>query len=194
MPDSNTALTVGEYLPCEHCGDPMLMRIKRDLVRKKFCATSCRQKGRWARGEMREHWARAQQLGHAADKPPRCEKSCDFCGEWYLPRNGRSRWCPTCCPDRVASARLQRYNLNQPVFDKILAAQGGGCKLCGSQSRLTIDHDHSCCLGTVTCGNCVRGILCSKCNMQLAVLERDPEWLAAAINYLGDSGNAIQKP
>lgn len=186
MPTANGELGVGDHRPCEHCSGPILLRIKRDIVRKKFCSPSCRQKGRWARGEMREQLFKAQSAATGTDKTPTQKKRCDSCGKQYLPINGRQRWCSVCAPDKTASGRLQRYGVSQPVFDSILERQGGGCKLCGSDKALVVDHDHECCEGTVTCGNCVRGILCQNCNFKLAVLEADPAWVAAAIRYLGE--------
>lgn len=176
---------VGETKPCEYCQNPVPMVIERDLIRKKFCSLSCRQRGRWARGEMREQLVLVQTNARHADKTPNNHKSCDFCKEPYLPYNGRQRWCKVCVPGRIASARLQRYGVSQPMFDAILEQQSGGCRLCGATKRLVIDHDHSCCPGTVTCGNCFRGIICNHCNLKIAVLESDPEWMAAALAYIG---------
>jgi hypothetical protein len=30
---------------------------------------------------------------------------------------------------------------------------------------LTVDHDHRCCPGPVSCGACVSGLLCTPCNL-----------------------------
>jgi len=37
---------------CEFCGTVLVLKIRRDLIRKKFCSTRCRQLGRIARGEV----------------------------------------------------------------------------------------------------------------------------------------------
>lgn len=39
-----------------------------------------------------------------------------------------------------------------------------GCAVCGTFEKLCVDHDHNCCPGKYTCGQCVRGVLCSKHN------------------------------
>lgn len=87
------------------------------------------------------------------------------------------------------AARLKRkYNLTPQEYDQMLAEQGGVCGLCGKTPeqngrRLAVDHDHACCPGRTTCGQCIRGLLCTVCNNWLGVLE-NPEWMALASAYL----------
>lgn len=61
------------------------------------------------------------------------------------------------------------YKLDKEAY---LAMAKDGCKICSSKERLTVDHDHSCCPTNVTCGKCVRGIVCQSCNMSLSKLEK----------------------
>ncbi len=62
----------------------------------------------------------------------------------------------------------------------MLAAQGGGCLICGRPPRddisLHVDHDHS--------TGKVRGILCFCCNNALADFKEDPQLLHKAVTYL----------
>lgn len=59
-----------------------------------------------------------------------------------------------------------------------------GCNVCGSFSRLTLDHDHSCCPVGRSCTNCVRGILCHKCNTAAGLLDDDSERMIALSAYI----------
>lgn len=58
------------------------------------------------------------------------------------------------------------------------------CMLCGSTDGLCIDHDHSCCSGSKSCGKCVRGVLCRSCNTGIGFLQDDVDLIKRAINYL----------
>lgn len=81
-----------------------------------------------------------------------------------------------------------KYGLSPEMYDKMLAEQGGVCAICKTScatgKRLAVDHDHSCCPGKKTCGKCVRGLLCTRCNTALGSFKDDVELLARATNYL----------
>lgn len=96
-------------------------------------------------------------------------------------------------PDnRRRVSRLYKFGLTPEAFDALLAAQGGRCAVCGTDNpkrgnrvaTWTIDHDHSCCPGKTSCGECVRGLLCSPCNRGMGILGDDPDILEAAAAYL----------
>lgn len=83
------------------------------------------------------------------------------------------------------------YNITQEQFDELLEKQGGGCALCGRKEgtdkrKLHIDHDHSCCPRVGSCGKCIRGILCSRCNTGLGSFGDNSELLRKAANYLDE--------
>jgi hypothetical protein len=121
-------------------------------------------------------------------------KKCFHCREW-LPESAYRSGARTYdglypeCLDCSHDQRLRRtYGITAAVFDAMLAAQGGGCSICGGQSdvgrRLCVDHDHSCCPGLKSCGKCVRGLLCNSCNRAIGLLGDDPERVRKVISYL----------
>lgn len=67
-----------------------------------------------------------------------------------------------------------KYKRSLADYDRVLNEQGGGCAICGcapEKTRLAWDHDHTCCPGRVTCGDCVRELVCGRCNRVVGALE-----------------------
>ncbi len=82
---------------------------------------------------------------------------------------------------RERAGHLKRkYGITLEEYEGMLAAQGGGCCICGRRPRedisLHVDHDHS--------TNEIRGILCFRCNNALADFQDDQQLLAKAAAYL----------
>lgn len=84
------------------------------------------------------------------------------------------------------------YNLDWYQYEILMLIQGGTCGICGQvpdpdRDRLHIDHDHSCCPGETSCGKCIRGLLCDKCNRGIGQLNDDPALLRNAIEFLTEA-------
>lgn len=83
-----------------------------------------------------------------------------------------------------------KFGLSQEKYDQMLEAQNGVCFLCEGVNEngraLAVDHDHSCCPGLKSCGNCVRWLLCSSCNFGLGNFNDDPKLLRKAAEALED--------
>jgi Recombination endonuclease VII len=76
-----------------------------------------------------------------------------------------------------------RYSLDLNSYLEIKKIKE--CQVCNSRSRLAIDHDHSCCPhGGRSCGKCIRGILCTKCNSFLGHYKDNIQTIQELINYL----------
>jgi len=97
------------------------------------------------------------------------------------------------CLECTADTRMKsNYGITRAQYDDLLAAQGGGCAICGTTSpgggrgarKFYVDHDHSCCSGRTSCGACVRGLLCNGCNLVLGIVKDDVTHLREAIAYL----------
>jgi hypothetical protein len=71
--------------------------------------------------------------------------------------------------------RLSRYGLTEADFEKLLEAQDYRCGMCQSEFEdglIHLDHDHGCCPErNRSCGRCVRGLLCHRCNIALGYIE-----------------------
>lgn len=84
--------------------------------------------------------------------------------------------------------RLRKYNLTEDQYNEMFAAQGGRCGCCGTlrptKRGWHIDHDHACCPGEGSCGECVRGILCARCNIMLGYAQDNAAILLGGIEYL----------
>lgn len=94
------------------------------------------------------------------------------------------------------SGHLRRkYNLTLERFEELLAAQGGKCGSCGTsdtgQHTWHVDHDHACCSANTSCGECVRGILCGKCNTGIGMFDDSVSSLFDAQVYLTNSGHKL---
>jgi hypothetical protein len=82
-------------------------------------------------------------------------------------------------------AHLRRtFGITLEDFDAMLAAQGGGCAICGRPapegSSLHVDHDHE--------TGVVRGLLCFTCNGALGMLTENDEFLTRAADYVTSGG------
>jgi hypothetical protein len=77
--------------------------------------------------------------------------------------------------------KAKQYGISVEELNKLLLDK---CYICKSDEDLVIDHDHSCCNTTRTCGKCVRGMLCTSCNIGLGMFKDNPDLLIIASEYL----------
>jgi hypothetical protein len=82
---------------------------------------------------------------------------------------------------------MARYKLTRDAYDAMLAAQNGVCAICQEPPRevkLGVDHDHSCCPGQDSCGQCIRGLLCVLCNRAVRLLKDSRANVLRLLEYL----------
>ncbi len=93
--------------------------------------------------------------------------------------------CRSCDRDREM---MRKFGISQRRYDELLNQQGGVCALClepPGRRALAVDHDHSCCPDKHrTCGECIRGLLCARCNTGLGQLRDRVDVLERGIAYL----------
>jgi hypothetical protein len=132
-------------------------------------------------------------------------------------RGGVRSWCKPCDEEKKVEARAdgrtkrrkhkpqtpeqnrknalhRRFKMTPEDWDALLESQGGGCAACGEtesgRHRFHVDHDHNCCSGEVTCGKCIRGLLCEHCNKALGHVHDNPQLLRKLAHYLEDFADA----
>lgn len=128
------------------------------------------------------------------------KRKCSACKEYQSPesygsnkdsKDGLSYSCRDCAAD---NQRRIKYGITSAQYNKMLADQGGRCAVCGSlgcQSgkKLAVDHDHGCCPGKKSCGQCIRKLLCQKCNQALGLFGDDPDLLRKAAGYIEENND-----
>jgi len=119
-------------------------------------------------------------------------RHCKWCGKEFDKRVGGRL---LCCSDKcrriveLLVSRLSTYGMTVDRYRKIWDAQGGVCRLCGNEQQgrletLAVDHDHACCPGKRSCGKCVRGLLCDRCNNGLGCFGDDVALIRSAADYV----------
>lgn len=84
---------------------------------------------------------------------------------------------------------FKKFGADHDWYEKTLSDQGG-CAICSAQvpdSRskfFFVDHKHGHCANPKGCQECVRGLLCGRCNSSLERIESDPDWGIKALAYL----------
>lgn len=78
--------------------------------------------------------------------------------------------------------RMKKKHITASQYMIMLMNQFGCCP-CGRElETAAIDHDHKCCPGKVSCGKCVRGLLCNRCNLLLGMVEKEPPLIPEYLN------------
>lgn len=130
--------------------------------------------------------------------------TCRACAKAYRQRNKDKlstyyrQWSQENAAHVSAAGRVRalrrRFRMTEDQYEAMLLAQGNRCAICGRTPeancrRLAVDHDHACCPDRrQTCGECIRGLLCTACNHRLGVVE-NLEWMASARAYLAKVGS-----
>lgn len=106
----------------------------------------------------------------------------------YYPDHGTKCGLHSVCKECLRwRSREEKYGITREVYEAMLEAQNGCCKICGGQDScefqdFVVDHNHK--TGTV------RGLLCSRCNHALGHAKDAPELLLKMACYVGWDGSA----
>jgi hypothetical protein len=175
---------------CQSCGDEFTLNA--DGAGTKYCSTKCKRAGYGVA------WARPDDLIECA---------------WGCGNQPTGRWapvrlwpyiCQACLdPIRHLVARLKQHRVSHERARQLL--DNPGCEVCGTdivtkqydhrtgrtKALLVVDHDHRCCPGDKSCGQCVRGLLCQNCNAAAGMVGDDPSRARALADYLTLSALAV---
>jgi hypothetical protein len=137
---------------------------------------------------QRKRWARRTPEEIAARKEYKRIYWQNYGAERKQERAARWRsWWSSLTPGQKAvesvKGRARKYNISPTVIHEMLA---GGCQFPEGdhQGPLHIDHDHACCAGRRSCGQCVRGILCARHNLLIGQFEKISPHLVWVISYM----------
>ncbi len=112
--------------------------------------------------------------------------------DWYR-RNPRTA-------EANASAHMKhRYGLTPEGKAAMAADQDGLCYLCGEplpdeNRKVHVDHDHSCCRGSRSCGACIRGLTCNDCNTGIGLFGDDPDRMRRVADALEMANARVRAP
>lgn len=109
------------------------------------------------------------------------------CDLEYTKRSGKSR--RSKIPRNIRDNHGHRrrcFKMSPEDFESRRDSQNNQCGICGEEFIRTphVDHDHFCCAGKRSCGKCIRGLLCHKCNTALGNFQDSIYVLEKAIAYL----------
>ena len=102
---------------------------------------------------------------------------------------------------RVLKYTLYNHRMTMEQYTALRLAQADRCGACkeplrfGETRAVTVDHDPRCCQyetlsagrkkgSPVSCGKCVRALLCSPCNRAVGFFERYPQRVYMWIDYI----------
>lgn len=160
------------------CGNTFVIGI--DGAGTKYCSTECKTTGYHPTASARS-------------------VLCAWCGRSRGRRTDRI-WPYICDGCRLPIAhlihRLRQHHVPHEMARRLLADPG--CEVCGTDivvkihsarvgklsAQLVVDHDHTCCPGSVSCGRCVRGFLCGHCNRAAGDVRDDPNIARSLAEYL----------
>lgn len=173
-----------EYV-CQQCGREW-QRPLAVAAPRKYCSEECVAAADAAKKDRH----RAARRAKSSDPEFRAHQAARM-NEWR--RRNPDAW------KAIARRRhlMGTYKITPEQYEALLERQGGHCAMCPATSaddagrQLHVDHDHTCCPGDRSCGKCIRGLLCKRCNTMLGCADDDPQRLRAGLAYLARHAPAI---
>ncbi len=142
-----------------------------------ICSVEGCDRSRKSMGLCNTHYMRFKKTGDAGSAEI---KSHDIkpCAVPHCRKNGGLSDSVLCRQHRQLA---NNYSLSEERYIEMMSVP---CAVCGSDDGLVVDHDHACCPSKTSCGECVRGTLCGRCNKVLGSVYDSSELLEGLIRYL----------
>ena len=134
---------------CKYCRNGNSLKSQRNENKKKCSISECEIPA-YAKGMCRNHYTRMKLNGTIEYRATRRSKD-------NILRDKQLR---------------MRYLITSQTFEEMCI---NGCEVCGDNPKdrsLQVDHDHNCCPTEITCGKCIRGAVCSQCNVNIGKYEQ----------------------
>lgn len=199
------------YRRLRETGDPGPVAIRRRGTGDDRCEFEGCERPHLSRGLCGAHYqqrrvkgqpvaaVRSKRYPEARDELGR--KLCGTCEAWltleHYTRNVKTKdeLSTVCRRCQRNSHLMRRFGIALVEYEAMLLSQDGGCAACGKTEEvngrmLAVDHDHACCPGNITCGKCLRGLLCNPCNLVLGMTRDDVGKLGSLITYLRKANRA----
>lgn len=143
---------------CKYCRSGQSIKSHRG-GNKKPCTVSLCEKSHYAKGMCRNHYTRWLRNGtiEPLNEMVKEKKIYKYTGKTYTYKR--------------QYMLMYKYKV---TINQFLEMSKNGCNVCGNtqERNLNIDHNHKCCSGEgATCGQCVRGVLCNRCNLTVGKYE-----------------------
>lgn len=158
---------------CKYCRNGANLKSQRNTEKTKKCTIKECEKQHYARGYCRTHYARLMRNG-----------TTEALWTPFLDGESRVREYEYSVLSKTGKKYTYKRNLtyNREVYlkhkfnitlDEFNEMSKNGCQICSQTTELNfhVDHDHACC-AFGSCGKCIRGIVCNKCNTNIGHFER----------------------
>lgn len=161
-------------------------------MERKCTVNDCNRKHR-AKGMCAKHYYATKGYGKNRGPGPRDFGVCivDNCETKAGPTGAcRNHWHKVNNPNKNKLRNLFMSGITLEQYETMLSLQDYCCKICGSKApggrvqMFAVDHDHNCCNKKPYCGDCVRGLLCSRCNLTLGGAWDDSTLLRKMADYI----------
>ena len=124
-------------------------------------------------------------------------KYCESCKETTTDSKGKKTK-PQHVIDRSRKHHFKKhYGLTLDQRETLLQLQKGKCAICldleTSDNFLQVDHDHSCCPSAKSCGKCIRGLICPRCNRGLGMMNDNAELASKLVRYIKENSKVKSK-